>query len=132
MRKTKPGVVWVAALVIGLCVSACGGDTQASKGEVCDSLKAVAVAVDDNESLDPTESLDALLVALEDFAEVAPDDLADDASALLKGTKRMIDQASGKEEANNADPALLEDAEYERAGDRVEAYAEKTCGVSIG
>ena len=44
----------------------------------------------------------------------------------------MSDQASGEEEANDEDPALLEDEEYERAGDRVEAYAKKTCGISIG
>ena len=55
-----------------------------------------------------------------------------DAATLLEGAKRMSDQASGEEEANDEDPALLEDEEYERAGDRVEAYAKKTCGISIG
>ena len=132
MRITKPGVVSTAALVTVLFLGACGGDTQASKDDVCDSLRAVAASVGDNANADPTESLDALLVALEDFNEVAPGDIADDASALLKGTKRMIDQASGKEEADDADPALLEDEEYERAGDSVEAYAKKNCDVSIG
>ena len=131
MRITKPGVVWSAALVTVFALGACGGDTQASTDEVCDSLRAVAAAVDESEATDPTESFDALLVGLEDFAAVAPSEVEDDAATLLEGTKRMADQASGNEEANDEEPALLEDEEYERAGDRVEAYAKTTCGISI-
>ena len=126
MRITKPGVVSIAALVTVISLGACGGDNQASTDEVCDSLRAVATAIDESETTDPTESFDALLAALEDFAAVAPSEV------LLEGAKRMSDQASGEEEANDEDPALLEDEEYERAGDRVEAYAKKTCGISIG
>lgn len=131
MRITKPGVVPRAALA-ALALSGCGGDTQASKGEVCDSLRAVAAAVDDSETVDPAKSLDALLVALEDLAEVAPSEIEGDATTLLEGTQRMVDQMSGQEEADDEDPALLEDEQYERAGDRVEAYAKKACDVSIG
>ncbi|HMS46915.1 MAG: hypothetical protein WAX12_05855 [Candidatus Microthrix subdominans] len=132
MRITKPGVVSIAALVTVISLGACGGDNQASTDEVCDSLRAVATAIDESETTDPTESFDALLAALEDFAAVAPSEVGADAATLLEGAKRMSDQASGEEEANDEDPALLEDEEYERAGDRVEAYAKKTCGISIG
>lgn len=132
MRIAKPGVVPRAALAAALALSACGGDTKASKSEVCDSLRAVAAAVDESETVDPAKSLDALLVALEDLAEVAPSEIEDDASTLLEGTQRMVDQMTGQEEADDKDPALLEDEQYERAGDRVEAYAKKTCDVSIG
>lgn len=131
MRITKLGVVPMAVLVATLTLGACGGDTEASKGEVCDSLKAVAAAADGSETDDPTKSLDALLASLEDFADVAPAEIEDDASTLLEGTKRMVDQMSGEEEPDDQDLALLEDEEYERAGDRVEAYAKKTCDISF-
>ena len=72
MRITKPGVVSIAALVTVISLGACGGDNQASTDEVCDSLRAVATAIDESETTDPTESFDALLAALEDFAAVAP------------------------------------------------------------
>lgn len=133
MRITKLGVVSGATLLLTLALGACGGATQASKADVCDALKAVASAAADNETAsDPAEALDALLASLEDFDDVAPSAIDDDATTLLDGTKRMVAQMSGKEEPNEDDLALLEDEQYQRAGDRVEAYAKKTCDVSIG
>ncbi len=123
------------ALVAALSLAACGGsDSGSSDADPCDAAQKVsdAFAAGDGAETDEeiSEAIDGFAGALEDLAKVAPAEIKADAELLAKGTRALSEFELGVEPTEEQQE-ILEDEEYDAAGDRLDAFFEETCGLEF-
>ena len=136
----------------------CGGDDDdggsaddggEAAGDYCEALAAVKAASDEfaptMESGDATpEQVEGALTSLQatfpDWEAAAPEEIAEDVRLVIDTTEGMVDalSAAGWNLANlelttenEALIAALDSDEYNEAGDRIDAYGEQECGITI-
>ena len=123
---------------------------EGAGGGYCEALAAAEAVSAEHESI--LESGDAtpeqIEAAYNDFnavldpaLESAPEEIATDLELVLGKTREFIDaiaaadydlEAMGQDPANEALAAELQSAEFAAASDRVDAYGEEHCGITVG
>lgn len=126
----------VTLLAVGaLMIVACGGGSDAADADPCDAALEVTEAFDAGDNATSAEDVlaasGALADALTEFAKVAPDDFSADAELLADGMRRLS-QADPETGPSEELIAILDGAEFNDAGDRLEEYVGETCGLEFG
>ena len=138
----------VLAAASALLVS-CGGDDDDDGGggassDYCEALAAVKAASDESaptmESGDatPAETEEAFTLiqgTFEDWEAAAPEEIAEDVELIVDRTDQFVDALAAVDfdflQVDETTIALLNDPEVTEAQERVDAYGQEQCGITI-
>ena len=125
----------------------CGGDDDGggeAAGDYCDALAAVKAASDESaptmESGDATpaeteEAFTLLQGTFEDWQAAAPEEISADVELIVDTTDEFVDALAAVDfellDLDEATIALLTDPDTTEAQERVNAYGERECGITI-
>ena len=124
----------------------CGGDDDGGgeAADYCDALAAVKAASDESaptmESGDATpaeieEAFTLLQGTFEDWEAAAPEEISADVELIVDTTDEFVDALAAVDfellELDEATIALLSDPDTTEAQERVNAYGERECGITI-
>lgn len=135
-----------ATVVLAFVATACGGsDEGSSEGsseatieQRCEAAQGIKTAVENGENAETAEEivamLDAMAASIDKFEKIAPAEIDPQAELVLAQTQRMVDAVSAADgDPFTADLAFLDDSsEADQAQDELDAWAEATCGFTIG
>ena len=150
MRSSRVLGVVAAVLLTGT-VTACGGGDESSSSGFCDAAEKFVAAQDEGDGIlegdaPPTpEAAEAAFVgvgeAIADMASGAPDEIKADidmVAATMTDFIALLEGAGWNFEAAATDPEFvgisdaMTSADMEAAQDRVDAYAQSECDVTLG
>ncbi len=139
----------VLAAASALLVS-CGGDDDdggggEAAGDYCDALAAVKAASDeaaptleDGEAT-PAETEEAFTLiqgTFEDWSAAAPEEIAEDVERVVNATDQFVDALAAVDfdvlQLDEEALTLLDEPETTEAQDRINAYGEEQCGITLG
>lgn len=131
-----------ATVLLAFVATACGGSdegsSEATTEQRCEAAQEIKTAIENGENAETAEEvvamLDAMAASLDKFEKIAPVEIDPQAELILAQTQRMVDAVSAADgDPFAADLAFLDDTpEADEAQDELDAWAEATCGFTIG
>lgn len=109
----------IAAAVLPLALTACGGDDSAA---YCDAVKSVDEKFgEDLANAEDREKIKEAATAMEDIAADAPDDIKGDWDTIIKGLNDLADESLTEDVAKKTDASM----------EKAEKHAMKECDIDI-
>lgn len=146
-RRRPQLSILAVALASALWVSGCGGGETTTVSEQSDDRPTTSVsgggdaseycaAVEQLEvadgGLDLSEDADGALAGIEQMAELAPPELAEQFETFLDGVGSLAQLDEDDPSALTAILELMTDPEFEAAADAIEEYTGEECGIDLG
>jgi hypothetical protein len=130
---------WLAAPLLAAALAACGGGDGGSTAEWCDVAEEVESSSNALDALDPTDpesvrtTFSTFRDLVSDAVDKAPGEIKDDVETTKKALDKMYAELEGADfNILDVDLSVFEElgTEVEAAGDRIQAFNEKECGIT--